>query len=61
VIGRESLDYFLELLEHNGTCLKALHLYVSLKVMDLTTEILIVHLGPSSSQRVFTPSLGGMP
>ena len=54
-------SWMLELLEHNGTRLKALHLDVSLLAIGLTAKSLIVHLGPLSTWRVCTPSLATLP
>lgn len=54
-------SWMLELLEHNGALLKALHLHVSLPAIGLTAKSLMVCLGPPSSRRVCTPSLGTLP
>ena len=58
---RDDWSWILGLLEHNGTHLKALHLHVSLCMIDLTVKFLRVHLGPSLPRRVSIPSLAGLP
>ena len=54
-------SWILELLEHNGAHLKALHLHVSLRAISLTAKSLIVYLEPLPTRHVCTPSLASLP